>query len=644
MACSSAFYIWPSGQSFFNPTTGSNSTQYQFDPVPLIDISITWERNQNGDRLTEKKNYTLSGTILANKGVNVPSGALSGLENIDKQQDVITNAMGIDRGQFIVFDQNGYIVINETPNVNSLSFEQGVWVNISRYVLELESENPVGAGASGVKSASETWTIEQNEDGTVSISHTATATGTATATEDAFTNAKNFILAKTGQNPLIQGFFIDLAGKSAFDHSKQEEVSRDDGVYSISETWLAHDQSFIDDRQIQITFERNDLGSLIVAESGITGTVTGFSTTDDPSPSGRFQAASDAFENIIKAEIGFDDPALVTTKQQTNNLLAGTVGYSISRSPDEGGNEFENRSRTVTLDRNEDGTTRETVTASAKIKQSSTKTVDDAIAFTEANVFAEDSTLPPFSASGSFIVSRGREKNEFEKSASLTIEYLDAGDIDFVEDYSVEVTDDLTKTSVSITGNIQGLGEESTVTSTERFTRALNAWETTIQDLRFPRCQAATSGTLNIKPLSETFGEARNLGQITYGATFDDRETLPSGVVDETVKKTFSGGDAVFALIAIPGRSNDGPIGQDMDTITAVNLNVSVTQVFEKDVTESQRITSVCDRAKIAFGGILPTGVPIKENLTIDDKNRSMTLTLTATLIGSAIDLSWRCS
>lgn len=641
MPCAKMFYNWLGGQTFFSPVTQAQSSGYQWDPAAPLGLDINWERNDANDRLIEVRTYTLSGDILHNKGNNSPSGSLSRIENIDKQIDLITNAVSKDRQEFLVFDENNYIVIDEFPIVESLSFEgDNTWANHVPYELVFRVEDPVDAGVSGVKSASESWSFSQSEDETVEITHTAEAAGLSTTGKSAFTNAKDFVLSQTGQNPLIQSFFISMAGKSAFNHTKSESINRDDGTYSITEQWLSHDQNFLDDRQETITEERDSAG-VLVAASGISGTVTGFSASDDPDPTERFNAAASGFNGTVKGQIGWTTASSIATRQQVNNLLAGTVQYNIDFSPTGGNNELENRSRTVTLDRNDDGTTVETVSASAQVRSSSTLSVQTAIDFVEANVFAENSTNPPFTASNSFITSRGREKNDIEKSASMTVQYLDVGGANHQEDYNVDITTDEGVVTGRITGSIQGLGEEPTVTSVERFSRAVAAWDPTIKGLRFSRVQSAANEIiLNSSIVNDAFGEARNLGTVNYSATFGDKDTLPNGVIDEpTAQIRYNGGDAIFALIPIPGRSS-GPIAQDMATIDPVTATVDVTRVFASGVSNTERIESVFDRAKDLFGGIFPK--QHKQVVSHQEKPRSTSINVIATLTGIELDLTWR--
>jgi hypothetical protein len=271
-------------------------------------------------------------------------------------------------------------------------------------------------------------------------------------------------------------------------------------------------------------------------------------------------------------------------------------------------------------------------------------TVSDAIAFVDANVFAEDSVNPPFSAAGSFITGRGREKDEFQKSASMTVTYLDSGSVNYLEEYSVEISRDQAVNTGRITGTVRGLGEEPTVTSTNRFTNAINAYNGIIKPLRFSRVQAAASGiVLSTNLRAEVYGENRQQGFINYSATFDDGEILPSGVISENVSINYAGGDPIFASFPIPGRP-DGPIAQDMSTVDAVVITGSVNRVFDKSISASAQRVSVCAKMVDIFGGSLPIGSPPKETLAQDLTAHSTTLTIAFTLTGSNLQLGWRCS
>src|SRR3990167_7706123 len=125
------------------------------------------------------------------------------------------------------------------------------------------------------------------------------------------------------------------------------------------------------------------------------------------------------------------------------------------------------------------GTTTETVSANAPIKPPSSGTIDDAKTWVDDNIYAEDFVNPPFEVDTSAIVRREVSKNQLSKSYGTTIEYLDGGDPDFKEDYTVEVSRDLNLITVNISGTIRGLGEESTVTTAERFNNAKTAYNTT---------------------------------------------------------------------------------------------------------------------------------------------------------------------
>src|SRR3990167_1542657 len=125
---STAYYVWPSGVTFFNPVTNTQSSQYQLDPCPLIAVSRSWERNENDERLIEITNYELSSFILTGAGVNVPASGTP-LNKIRLQQRLMENAFDQDFHNFIVFDTAGAVIFNTTPRVESINFPEGVWFN-----------------------------------------------------------------------------------------------------------------------------------------------------------------------------------------------------------------------------------------------------------------------------------------------------------------------------------------------------------------------------------------------------------------------------------------------------------------------------------------------------------------------------------
>ena len=133
---SSAYYIWQDGATFFNPVINASSGIYSFDPVPLMTWNKTYERRGDEERLYATTTIDLSGTIFDNIGINAPTGGTR-LQRIAKQQDLLENAFGEDHHNFIIFDDEGYVVMSIYPRVNSLTFEEGVWAQTCSYSLSL---------------------------------------------------------------------------------------------------------------------------------------------------------------------------------------------------------------------------------------------------------------------------------------------------------------------------------------------------------------------------------------------------------------------------------------------------------------------------------------------------------------------------
>lgn len=562
---------------------------YNFDPVPLIGISRSYTRQGNEDKLLEEMTISMDGYLIPNMGVNAPSGDGTRISKLRIMQDELMDVLSTDRQNLYIVDTSGFPIINEYPRVDSVNFDEDVLVQKSHYTISFvttdEEQNDY------IESSSDSWDTIINENETRSVTHTVSAKGIrgdygGKSGSTPVLNAKNFVLTKIGSNPALQQYFISVSGYSGYNHSKQETIDELAGTYSIIETWTLHNDTYTDDRTTETSTTIDSNGDEIVTLS-ITGTVVGLNTSDEPTPAQRLAAAELAFENIIKAEIGYDS-SNVTSKSKTSNAFSGTITYSVATISDDSDVIVE-KSIERSFSRNDDGSTVQTVTTSASVLPQSSGVIQDVIDYVVANVFDIASVNPPYSTGDGVQISRASTRNEINKTYSQTNTYHDVGGATYREEYTINGTTDAEGLlTVTVNGSVYGLEDESTTSSESRFSLA-EAGFSTVQGLAQARAQSLAtdvSRTLATGIVSDAIGYNEKTGVITYSFVYNDKIEPPEGIKNQSIEISDSGGDPVVATIAVPGRAA-GPVFQIMNTIIPFIRSVNLDWTLEKTTSES---------------------------------------------------------
>lgn len=569
---------------------------YMFDPVPLMGITKDYTRRGNENKLLGNMQITFSGVLLPNNGVNAPtpSGTDTNVAKLRIMQDQLKDVLSVDRDNLLIVDQNGYVILDVYPRIESLSFDESILVQKSEYsiVFAVQEEEQ----SEFIDSASDSWESVLNDNGTVTVTHSVSAKGIrgdydAKGGDTPVNNAKDFVLSKIGQDPALQQFFIQASGFTGYNHTKSESNDPEEGTFSITETWILNIQDYTDDRTINIssTFEPN--GDEFITET-INGTIQGLSTVDEPSGAGKLVAAEDAFDDVIADEIGFYD-ASVTSRSKETNSVAGTLVYSVTKSSVPSGL-VTNKSIERQFSRNEDGSTTQTITVSAQLVPGASGDIDDVIAYVDANIFDIDNTNPPYNTASGVRISRAATRNDVVTSFSRTDTYIDAGNLDYREEYTINGTlGDDGILQVTVAGTVFGLFDEPTTTSEERFDNAEDGF-VTVSGLILTRAQSLADDfdrTLSTVPSTQTIGHNRKAGTVSYSFNFSDKPQPPSGVLNETISIDESGGDPVVAVFPIPGRAL-GPIFQRVGTRSVFRRTVNLDWTLDSDFTEAQADTA----------------------------------------------------
>lgn len=592
-------------------TRPSDGATYCFSPVPLLAESKEYLRTADGEtRLAVVHELTFTGTLLATipELSGVPTTA-SCLQLLDRKSDQLASALE-DRGQLLVVDSSGYPVISTQPIVQSLSFDESQMVQQRPYTLVFSYEDDFGTDK--VRDYTETWEFAQQEDDTVSVSHTVTAIGIhdPVGGTTALEAAKSFVLARAGTVDKSQSSFIQVpyvqalvavSGYGAYNHVLSENIGVTDGSYEITETWVMSSGNFQDDRIIEESYELDEFGVLQKTLT-INGTVNGYGdTTFD-----RYSNAIDGFENFVAPQIEFYTASGIRSKSLTKNRLGGSVAYSVAILPDDS-SQLTSRSISRQIERQEDGSVVQTVTTSATVDQASASGIVIAEQFCFENCYPIDSAEPLFDASLSGnLVSVNTSRDDVAKSYSLTRVFHDQNTSLYREEYSIERqrSVDSSATTISINGTVFGLGIETSTKSQVRFANASGAYFGTIEGLLYDRAAQLipSDACIGDTPTNQTLGASPLAGTISYSATYESRfKTSNSDILSEQIEISINRQSDVVAVIPIPGKA-DGPILQSQETVTGREKSLSISYTMKAG-------GDACDNAVINSNTLIHTAL-----------------------------------
>jgi len=595
-------------------TRPSDQKTYCFEPVPLLGESKEFLKTDGGKELAIIHTLTFNGTLLPMMPElsGVPDGSTC-ISILDRKRTQMCQALSEDRGDLLVVDVSGYPIISAKPIVRSLDFEEGTIVQQSPYSVVFEYEEVLNTGCP-VRDYSENWSFNQNENDTVGVTHTISAVGIEDVTLGTPPHivAKNFVFTKLGYDssqsfllrPPRVSALLDIGGLTAYNKVYTESSDITAGSYEVSETYIASSGSFLDDRAVEETYERDEEQNFILT-LGTNGTVQGYGeTTFD-----KVAAAEDGFENFVAPQIGFYDNTDVESKSKTTNRIAGSVSYSISRVPASGGrDDLIGKTINRSFSRNEDGSVTQSVTTSASLRESSASGIQLAIDYCFANNFPISSVEPIFDASLSGnLVSVSTERGELDRSFSLTRVYADQETANYTEAYeiSVEKQTDSSQISVSIQGSVQGLSQESATKSDDRFVIASGAFTNIVEPLAFTRITSfiPSGSCISSEPVTESFGYTILGGTIAYSKSYQTRiKTSNPQVLSEQIDVSFEFPADVIAVIPIPGKL-DGPVIQPQQTVTGKTKSLTISYTMRRE-------DSTCDNS------VVPSNLALSYALT----------------------------
>lgn len=582
----------------FNPNAGtqmyyirqSDGLAYCFSPVPLITDSKEFLHTVKDGvdvRLGTRNRLTFNGVLLP----DLP--ALSGvddyatcLELLDRKSDQLRDALNEDRGNLLIVDASGYPMLSVYPKITSFDFPESQMTRRRDYTIAFEYDSDFNDECK-IDTYSESWDFASQDDDTISVSHTINAVGLPDmpAATGALENAKAFVLPRVNvldkskssflTTPYVSSL-VDVQNLTEYNHTRSESVDDVQGSYQISESWTMASGAYKDDRTVEINTVLDEFGTLVDTIT-MNGTVVGYGDiTFD-----KLDNAVYGFENVVAPEIGFYSTTNVASRTRSDNRFGGSVSYSIAFGTDVD-EPLESRTTSRSFQRNEDGTTSQTVTVSAKVKPTSESGIELAMDYVYANNYPIDNAVEPYFAaalSGN-LESISSERDEIQKIFTLTKIYREQGVPNYREEYQVNREQSVQNaiTTITVNGTIYGLSSEDSTSSQVRFHAASGAFYGTVEPLILSRAWGLvpSGGCIGSSQISDTIGFNKINGIITYDYKFDNKfKTDNENILDENLDVQYTLPGDVVVKIPIPGKA-DGPILQDQETTTGYSKTLKI--------------------------------------------------------------------
>ena len=206
---------------------------YYFSPMPLLNYSVEYTYDSDDELLYKLTTYSLTGSLI------VPSGEFS---TMTTRKQALEDALGSGNQPFVITD-NSIIVTSGDPIINSVSFEEGVWVNRINYTAEMTIKDASSASGN-VESFGETWAFTEDENRrNITVIHTAVAKGvdTSSSGNNALENAKIYVLTHTGYDKIpefVPSFTEGSGTLSAYSSFRTENADEGEKTYEITEEFI----------------------------------------------------------------------------------------------------------------------------------------------------------------------------------------------------------------------------------------------------------------------------------------------------------------------------------------------------------------------------------------------------------------------
>lgn len=200
-------------------------------PTPLF--SRTASMIRYGSRWGQRHDIVLQGKL---------TGKCITYEDFVARQQQLLSGFSKDFQTLEIHDETGVVESFPLVRINSIDFEDSTYsVGYVPFAISLEAypENYF-SGAFGVLEPREEVKFQEDDDGSIMVSHTTSAIGfctSSTNTNDALQNARDWVAARTGWNSQILPNFIQGVNNGLCLQTIGENYDRLNARYEVTETY-----------------------------------------------------------------------------------------------------------------------------------------------------------------------------------------------------------------------------------------------------------------------------------------------------------------------------------------------------------------------------------------------------------------------
>lgn len=193
------------------------------------------------------KNYIEHGSLWGSKydikfeGQIVGKLGPNSLYDLESKKDRLVSNFASDNLPIKIVEDGVEIFLSDICQIDSVSFGESKYYAILPFTISASCYDKNSFKSNyGVIDPVDSWVYSENEDGTLSLSHSVSAAGFNSAGESAIKNAKNWVATKTGISKRISSSrFLKAETSDFLLESISEQVDRFNGRYTVEEVYKA---------------------------------------------------------------------------------------------------------------------------------------------------------------------------------------------------------------------------------------------------------------------------------------------------------------------------------------------------------------------------------------------------------------------
>lgn len=333
-------------------------------PAPLVSIREEYVRDSGDVKLRPEFSITLNGTIVnvgtAQDSPDAQSFGFARTQDIINEQARIRELFSNDGGQLVIEDPLGSGTNNLSCycRVNAVSFpdEASTWTTRCNYTIDLTTYqlDPTPEDFSEVDSTENSWSVEEQTDGTITLSHSLSARGVLNYSQSGVMNnpvlvARNWCQDRTysldGNGNItpdsvesfgLADFITTLPSGNHWNRSISEQPGIGSNSYSITENFIYNPSGT--QRETYSVVVDQDSEDPYRKSVSINGTIIGYAAKDS-NHTIKYARASGYFENTVRPNIysrlstyvpnGFSVLPNARSSQITHDIFEGQLSYNF---------------------------------------------------------------------------------------------------------------------------------------------------------------------------------------------------------------------------------------------------------------------------------------------------------------------------